>query len=57
MEIGRWSSLTALIYVLPSADVTTAATRKIGTGVQIDRVAIQRAVGADVVQPRVRRTA
>lgn len=55
MEIGRWSSLTALMYVLPSADAMTAATRSMGLGVKVDRVLLQRALGTQVVPPRARR--
>jgi integrase len=56
MEIGRWTSLTALLYVLPSADKMTAACRKMGDGgVCFDRVAVQRVVRTDAEPPRVRR--
>lgn len=55
MEIGRWSSITALLYVLPSSDVTTAATRRIGAGVQVDRILLQRAVGTDTLPLRAQR--
>lgn len=55
MEVGRWSSLCALHYVLPSTDSMTRATRAMGDGVAVDRVVLQREVGADVVPPRIRR--
>jgi integrase len=56
MEIGRWSSLAALIYVLPSADAMARATRSMGNGaVQFDRVIVQRELRTDGTAPRVRR--
>lgn len=56
MEIGRWSSLTALMYVLPSADAMASATRSMGQGVsKVDRIVLQRALGTQAVAPRVRR--
>ena len=54
MELGRWSSLAALHYVLPSADKMAAATRSIGGGLQVDRVVLQKSLGADPVPPRAR---
>ena len=55
MELGRWSSLAALHYVLPSADKMAAATRAIGGGLRVDRAVLQRNLGTDSVPPRVRR--
>ena len=56
LEIGRWSSLAGLLYVLPSADRTTAATRKMGDGsVVFDRVLLQQQLRAAPAPPRVRR--
>lgn len=58
MEIGRWSSLAALIYVLPSADKMARATRSMGSGgVTFDRVVVQRELHTDPKAPRVRRLA
>jgi len=58
MEIGRWSSLAALIYVLPSADTMARATRSMGSGgVSFDRVVVQRELRTDPAAPRVRRLA
>jgi integrase len=58
MEIGRWGSLAALLYVLPSADAMARATRSMGNGgVQFDRVVLQRTLQTDAKAPRVRRTA
>lgn len=57
MEIGRWRSLTALHYVLPSADMMAAATRSIGGGaITFDRAVLQRSLGTapDTRLPRVR---
>lgn len=58
MELGRWSSYAALLYVLPSADRLAAATRAMDDGVGLDRVLMQREFGAGVDPHRVaRRTA
>lgn len=55
LELGRWSSLAGLLYVLPSADQMTAATRSMGSGaVSFDRVLIQRALNAGNTPPRAR---
>ena len=54
MELGRWSSLAALHYVMPSADKMAAATRAIGGGLQVDRAVLQRSLGSDPVPPRAR---
>ena len=55
MELGRWSSLAALHYVLPSADAMAAATRAIGGGICVDRAVLQRSLGTDPVAVRARR--
>lgn len=58
MEIGRWTSLAALLYVLPSADAMARATRAMGNGgVRLDRVLVQRETRTDPSAPRVRRLA
>ena len=58
LELGRWSSLAGLLYVLPSADSMTAATRSIGTGVvSFDRVLVQRSLGTHAQPPRASRLA
>lgn len=55
MELGRWSSLAALHYVLPSADKMAEATRAIGGGIRVDRAVLQRSLGADPAPPRARK--
>jgi integrase len=56
LEMGRWASLAGLLYVLPSADKTAAATRRMGDGsVTFDRVLLQKALRTAPVPPRVRR--
>ena len=61
MEIGRWSTLAAMHYVLPSADVTVAATRSMGVvggGARVDNGDLcDRLGGAGKEPPRVRRVA
>lgn len=58
MEIGRWTSMAALRYVLPSAEVMAKATRSMGEGTcKVDRIVLQRALGTDAVAPRVHRSA
>ena len=55
LEMGRWSSMAGLLYVLPSADATAAATRSMGSGgVAFDRVLLQRALRAGERAPVVR---
>ena len=54
MELGRWSSLAALHYVLPSADKMAEATRAIGGGLRVDRAVLQRSLGSDPTPPRAR---
>ena len=56
LELGRWASLAGLLYVLPSADKTAAATRRMGGGgVVFDRVLLQRELRSAPVPPRARR--
>lgn len=56
LELGRWSSLAGLLYVLPSADQTTAATRRMGEGgVVFERVLLQRSLGTAQQPPVARR--
>lgn len=56
LELGRWSSLTGLLYVLPSADNMTSATRSMGSGaVSFDRAVLQRSLNAGMHPPTVRR--
>lgn len=52
MEMGRWSSLAALLYVLPSADKLAAASRAIGQGVGVDRAVLQRDLGTSAAPCR-----
>lgn len=52
-EIGRWSSLAALLYVLPSAEAMANATRKMGATSVVDRVVLQKDLSTDAAKWRV----